>query len=136
MSQWAHVNGSIRIDGITGLLPNPDFKSMFRTCNYEDPEDKWKACNVPKGSEGSLKINIWQNPDDSCMARFTINIFGDLRDYENKDEIKNWFTDICTKHDLMIRDAVLTCDIEYNSISVFTFYNDKIYEKKIKRTEG
>jgi hypothetical protein len=135
MSQWTHVNGNIRVDGVAGIIPDPDFKNLFKTCDFDEDETKWNACNVPKGSEGSLKINIWQNPHDSHAARFSIGIFGDLRDYSDKDEIKSWFEDICTKHDLMIRDAVVTCSVEYDAIYVFTFFNDKVYEQKIEREE-
>jgi hypothetical protein len=36
---------------------------------------------LPMGSEGSLNMSIWINPNTSSMANYTVNIFGDLRDH-------------------------------------------------------
>lgn len=137
MSQWSHINGNIRVDSLCGLLPDetPKFNEIFKTCNFEDEEEKWNNCNVPCGSEGSVQVSIYQNPDPSCLSQYSISIYGDLRDYSNKDEVKQWFEEICTKKDLIIRNAELTCEVEYDAIYIFVFYNKKVYEFKAKREE-
>jgi len=138
MSQWSHINGSIRVDGLGGLIPKPLFGDLFKTVDYDDPEEKWDECNVPCGSEGSVQINIWQNPNPSCMAQYTINVFGDLRNYSDVQEVANWFEKIVKKSGLLIRSAVLTCAVEFNALHTFVYVNNDepikvytIYTKEI-----
>lgn len=125
MSQWTHVNGSIRVDHLRSITSNIDFNDIFRTTHWED--DNWDDCNMPCGSEGSLDINIWTAPSKSSIAAYTINIFGDLRDYENKEEIINWFHKLITKTFLMVRAAALTIHVEGSAFINLTLYDDKIY---------
>jgi len=124
MSKWSHINGSIRVDGLGGLIPKPLFGDLFKTVEYDDPEEKWDECNVPCGREGSIQVNIWQNLDPSCMAQYTINVFGDLRDYSDVQEVSDWFEKIVKKSGLMIRSAVLTCNVEFDAIHTFVYVSD------------
>ena len=124
MSQWTHVNGSIRVDHIKHLYGNINFDSIFKTCDYEDDEIGWAKCNVPCGNEGSLQVSIWENPDGHALAGYTINIFGDLRDYDDDDEIIDWFTKLVTKTFPIIRDAIISIDVEYKSYSVYCLDRD------------
>lgn len=80
MSQWTHVNASIRYDTHIGI-GLPDF-----------------GYNVPEGSEGPLTISIWQNPHRMMSASHTVSIFGDLRDYNDVEEILRYFTRITTEN--------------------------------------
>lgn len=121
MSQWTHINGSIRIDHIQQLAPPIPFGEIFKTAHYDDPDAKWNECNVPCGSEGSLQVNVWTNPDKSCLAVYTVNVFGDLRDYDNVDEVREWFRSIVKNPGLIIRDAVLTCNVEFHGIYTFIY---------------
>jgi len=123
MSIWTHVNSSIRFDHMHGLQDKFDFG---RIINY-DTEGNWDTI-VPCGSEGSLEISIWENPDKSCMAAYTVNIFGDLRDYENDKEIINYFNSIVKGK--MIRSGFFS--IECNRERFFNFdFDDEIF-KEIK----
>jgi hypothetical protein len=118
MSQWTHVNGSIRIDMIRGLMPAINFKEVFKTADYDD--DSFDDCNVPCGSEGSIDVSVWENPSDSAMSAYTVNFFGDLRDYDDENEIVTWFTKIVDGSGYMVRDAVMSIDTEGNDK---TFYS-------------
>jgi len=130
MSQWTHVNGSIRIDHLKVMSDYTDLNSRFKTCGFTDGEIEWKECNVPCGSEGSIQVNIWENPNDHHLAAYTVNFWGDLRDYDDEKEIVDWFTKIIKSH--MIRDAVMTIGIEYQSYSVYVSqYDEKTNENNV-----
>lgn len=75
MSIWTHVVAAIRFDGISDMFPPPN---LGNTADYDSPQSDWDKCDVPCGSEGSLKTLLWTNPSNS-MARWTATIFGDLR---------------------------------------------------------
>lgn len=64
------------------------------------------------GSEGSLEMSVWTNPDPCCMAAYTVSIFGDLRDHDSTEEIINWFEEKCKELGGSIRQAVITVDNE------------------------
>jgi len=130
MSQWTHINGSIRVDCVRGLQPIPNFKELFKTCDWADDEDIWDACNVPKGSEGSVKVNIWENPEENHVAAYTVQVFGDLRDFGTPDypEVKKWFEDICLNKGLEIRNAVLEVDIEYGNTYILSILDNIVIE--------
>ncbi|MCP3681274.1 MAG: hypothetical protein GY861_01160 [bacterium] len=120
MSQWTHVNGSIRIDALRIIgMPQPNLKELFKTASFEDDSAVWDNCNVPIGSEGSIAVSIWENPSDSAVTAYTVGIFGDLRDYEDEEEIVKWFTDIIENKGLMIRDAIISIKIEYKDNTAY-----------------
>ena len=126
MSRWTHINGSIRVDGIHGITPMLNFKEIFKTASYEDDETKWEVCNVPKGSEGSIEINVWTNPTKSSLALYTINIWGDLRDFGTKEDIdgvRDWFTKTCKKLG-PIRQAILQINDENEENSCVLTYKE------------
>ena len=115
MSTWTHVAGVVRIDGILGMGPEPDWDDIFgKECLWEaDPEvwhdlDKHPEKYMPCGSEGTLQKVVWTNPEKSCMAAYTVGIFGDLRDWYDIDAIITWFKKIIKSEDLWIRSAVIT----------------------------
>ena len=78
MSNWTHVAGIIRIDGLRCLdnvLDKPDFDEIIgKECLWESPEEVWDDAKknpekyLPMGSEGSLQKTVWVNPDESCLA--------------------------------------------------------------------
>ena len=122
MSNWTHVAGIIRVDGFrvsTGT--EPDWDSILgKELQYEDDNKIWiEAENhpelfMPLGSEGSLTKTIWANPDKSCIAAYTVSIFGDLRDHDDPDAIIKWFKDKCSK--LFVRQASIEVKNERNGI--------------------
>lgn len=123
MSQWTHVNASIRFDSIMGLKA-PTEKELGRICRWADEDTShWDNPDLPCGSEGSIEYKIIQNPDESCMAAFVVVFWGDLRDYDNVDEVIAYF-DRITK-DKMIRQGVLEISVEYQQSKVYVFDNEK-----------
>ena len=71
------------------------------------------------GSEGSLHLSIWENPDKECSASYTVSIFGDLRDHHNPQEIIDWFRNKIK--DLWVRQAVITVDNEWNGTLTWVY---------------
>lgn len=120
MSQWTHVAGVVRFDGIAGMMPEP---VLGNTVSYEDPERKWSECNVPMGSEGSLSHNMVTSSRDSDLARWVATIWGDLRDYDNADEIIEYFKRIVNGQ--MIRSGVFKIDVEGSPTRVFFYDGEK-----------
>lgn len=148
MSQWTHVAGIIRVDGVGNLigLTHEDEKGRLEellghTANYDSPREDWDKCNVPCGSEGSIqyKVEMTGKPDD--VVRGHVSICGDLRDYENVKEIENWFRGVLEKiHDVkgasaqrypfIIRDAVMSIDVEFSGRRLILIWG----EKELKKT--
>ena len=71
------------------------------------------------GSEGSLQKSVWEDPDRSSVAAYTVSIFGDLRDHDSCDEIIDWFKEKC--ENLMVRNAVITVNNERNGTKTWTY---------------
>ena len=139
MSVWMHVAAVFRIDGVKkdyrGGMHNGrsviDWdeitgKAIYDGdwCSKDDYEqqrlkESWEAYRkhpnrfMPAGSEGSLQRLLWINPDAYCAARYTVTVFGDLRDYEDFDAIEKWFDGICEK--CHIRQAVCNCTNGYET---------------------
>lgn len=120
MSQWTHVHGIIRIDNLLGITPPPD---LGVSCTFEDDEDKWTKCTIPCGSEGSLITTLWENPHKSSLNRYTVSIFGDLRDYNDEKEIVSYFTKITKEQ--MVRNGVFGIDIEGQKELIYIYQNEK-----------
>lgn len=128
MSQWTHVNASFRLNSI-GEIPDEeiidifgkqvDYRGMSNIEYDENYEVKDKHKYLPMGSEGTLEMSIWHNPDKSCMASTTVSVFGDLRDYGNFDEIEKWFNKCCDK--FIVRQAV--CQVEVEGVGIKVFQN-------------
>lgn len=103
MSVWTHVAGIARIDCLRPMIePKEMIKDAIdyhfgREIHYEDSDEVWRDfyehpdSYLPHGSEGSLRIETWENGDPSHAAAFTVSIFGDLRDYEDAQWIIDWF---------------------------------------------
>jgi len=125
MSQWTHVNGCIRIDGIPNIEDNVDIKSIREilgiTCRYNSPDKRWKECNVPCGSEGSIQYKIISAGHG--LVLWTVAVWGDLRDFGSKDvkKIRKWFKKITEESGLSIRSAILEIRIEYGKTIVLRY---------------
>lgn len=120
MSVWTHVAGIIRFDGFRIDDVKLDWdKIVGKELNWGDPYEIWADRDknpktfMPCGSEGSLNKVIWENPDKSSLASYTVSVFGDLRDYDDLTEIKKWFAEVCRK--LWVRNAVITAECELGS---------------------
>ena len=121
MSQWTHVTGAIRIDGMPKMRPDmynvEEVKKILGfTCNFDSSEENWNKCTVPCGSEGSIQYRIHEY--DTGLLWAIITIWGDLRDYgsvEDLEKIKVWFLGVCNKWPLM-RQGVLQVQTEGQNI--------------------
>ena len=122
MSVWTHVAGAIRIDGcisVDEISYVRIFEEIFgKILKYDSPSSMWEEAGfhkdrfTPYGSEGGIEYHVYVNPDGFSMAKYAVLIIGDLRDYSNTEEIVEWFNKILYGHDLLIRDAVLSIDVE------------------------
>lgn len=119
MSQWTHVAAMIRFDGLQGLSKPPDLGNIAL---YDDDEATWDECDVPKGSEGSLQHDLLINPDQSCMAAYVGTIWGDLRDYEDVQEITDYLNRITKGHS--IRQGVAHIAVEYRDVVILKYDDD------------
>lgn len=117
MSQWTHVASVFRLDSFD-KISDEDIKRVFgEEVTYEklyDYEESDKIKTLPMGSEGTLEICIWHNPDGGCLASTTVSVFGDLRDYGGREDIeklKEWFNECC--RNFMVRQAIMQVIDEY-----------------------
>ena len=116
MSQWTHVAAIFRLDSFGKISDESIYKAFGKEVtwddlyNYDESDD---TKTLPMGSEGTLKMSIWHNSDEGCMASTTVSVFGDLRDYGGTDidKLKEWFNDCCKQ--FMVRQAVMHVIDEY-----------------------
>jgi hypothetical protein len=117
MSKWTHVAATIRIDGIRSLLGRePDLGS---TCEFDSPRSDWDACDVPRGSEGSLQHSLYVNPQAYHLAAYVVTIWGDLRDYEDVGEILAYLERV-TK-DQLVRQGIAHVEVEGGPSVVYSY---------------
>ena len=126
MSQWTHVAGCIRIDDLR-LNGNSEIdeikRVMGKPLRWEDKDwDDKVVKRPPTGSEGSLEYDIWVEPNMSSLAAYTVSVWGDLRDYNDVAEIREWFSEIIDS--FMIRDAVLSINVEYGPFVILSARED------------
>ena len=128
MSTWTHINGSIRIDGIPSIQPEIATKEAVQkrignTCDFDSDEISWDKCTVPCGSEGSVQYEVIRAGDGLMV--WTVCIWGDLRDYDNTDEVAGWFDKITKDSGIMIRQAVLEVRVEGGEAVILQYKEDK-----------
>lgn len=146
MSNWTHVAGIIRFDsmrGMKGYLKEnikaddytlDDFHNLIgKECLWgcsnktledfeENPDDY-----LPMGSEGSLQLSLWINPEKDCSFSYVVSIFGDLRDHDDANEIIEWFKkklksiEKVYENNLFVRQATITANNEYNGTASWTY---------------
>lgn len=130
MSNWTHVAAVVRVDDIIVISGGLDFTKAFgKECLFDSPMEEWKKYDehpeeyLPMGSEGSLHMSVWRNPNESSMAAYTVSIFGDLRDHDSVDEIIDWFKGKCKQ--LFIRQAVITVENERYGTKTYTYKGEQ-----------
>ena len=125
MSIWTHVAAVIRVDCFKYGEDDESNEDRFnfdalvgKEIHFNDDKEKWEYARehkdefMPFGSEGGLTKLIWENPNKNTLPTYTITIFGDLRDYDQLDEILEWFKKVCDR--FHIRQACITCNDGYN----------------------
>lgn len=111
MSNWTHVAGIIRVDAF--FSKEVDFDELIgEEWHYGDKFHLSANGFLPDGSEGSLIKSVWEDTDSSNIARYTISVFGDLRDHHDPQAIIDWFKGKC--ENLPIRQAIITVWNEWN----------------------
>jgi hypothetical protein len=136
MSTWTHINGSIRIDALQEFEPIEEIEKCFgKILRFEDMRNKNSGTTLPCGSEGSLEYKILVNPKKNDMAAYVVVIWGDLRDYDNAEEVKVWFKNIIYNSGFLIRQAVLQVEVESEKSEVIVFDIDEVEPKIIKKNE-
>ena len=125
MSQWTHVAGvirfnALRLDQIEGRETNGVGKS--HPCHTMPL--------LPEGSEGPLTVEIHENPSLNAMAAYVAVVFGDLRDYSDVNEIRQFFTKWAEKNH--VRQACFEIDVEYQDYRVYNWNDeDKLFEEHV-----
>lgn len=113
----ARINGRVRPrwDEVTGRAIYDCDVLTDDSYELRRNADDWKLYDehpeqfMPTGSEGSLQRLVWENPDKSRAASYTVTVFGDLRDYNDQQAIHDWFDGVCEK--CIIRQAVCNCEV-------------------------
>ncbi len=126
MSVWTHINGQIRLDNWNREPKQPDLGKMaIFTVNTQSEEARQmlSECEVPHGSEGSLRWKFHQDPPSNSVSWGYISIDGDLRDYDNVNEILEWIK--TSTAELNIRQGILQVEIEgLNTLILSYDYNN------------
>lgn len=134
MSQWLQVAAIARIDdfrfdSVSVEEATKRFEKVFgKECSWEteDFEDAFAhpELYLPMGSEGSLEMSVYVNPNVSCVDSYTVSIFGSLRDRGIKDaeNIIDWFKDKISS--LPIRNAVIDVGVEFVGHRVWVYTSD------------
>ena len=126
MSVWTHVNCSIRIDAVrindSGKSKITELKKKLgKIIEWEDlstvPDNP-----IPNGTEGSLRYQIIKNTDRASLAAYLIIIWGDLRDYNDHNEVLQYFKSVIEGE--MIRSLVFEIDVEGSS-KIHGYYDDE-----------
>lgn len=130
MSAWVHVAAIVRIDGFPMEDEEKFLDDLFgKECLWGAEHEVWEDAlafpekYLPMGSEGTLQKTVWINPKDSNMDRYTVSIFGDLRDVWSGEWIIKWFKDKL-KADVWVRQATITVDCEVGDILTWTYGKD------------
>ena len=132
MSCWCHVAGVMRIDAIRVDETEIDWDELIgKECLWGSGNDTWYDMELnpdkylPMGSEGSLRKNVWVNPDLSRCTAYTVTIWGDLRDCDIDDakKIAEWFENKCKQ--FSIRQAMITIDAEFQGTKTYIYNDDK-----------
>ena len=122
MSNWTHVAAIVRVDDLR--FDNNEFNAekffeekFGKELRWTSGGDAWEEVEeyperfLPIGSEGSLRMSVWVNPNKSYTAAYTVSIFGDLRDHDDPKEIVEWFKEKLA--DIWVRQATITVENEW-----------------------
>lgn len=112
MSQWTHVIGAIRYDGLQ------------RQEGMEHHPGLFVGHDVPRGSEGPIEVDIWVNPSKAHLAAYCVTFWGDLRDYTNVDELVEYFDRISKGR--FVRSGVIRIDVDCQRTLILDISTDGV----------
>jgi hypothetical protein len=122
MSQWTHVAAVIRIDDLCIDDRPPEFPDVGNMAAYGDSAETWARCDIPRGSEGSLQHTVWRNPKENHVSAYTVTVWGDLRDYDNEEEIVAYLERITSGR--TVRAGIAEIDTEGRAATVVQHTDD------------
>jgi hypothetical protein len=99
MSTWTHVVGCLRIDGIPQINP--------MKWNVREVEKAMSP--MPVGSEGGLQYRVIEYSTGAPWV--AVAIWGDLRDFDDVESVREWWLALQAKFDL-VRDGALQIQVE------------------------
>jgi hypothetical protein len=119
MSIWTHVVGAIRIDAMA-FRCRPSVKDIEKILGSALIKGQGEKPRLPLGSEGSLAYSIHVYNKEANMPWAVLTVWGDLRDYDNTQEIRKWWrTTLCDLNTrnayaplYTVRDAILRVWVE------------------------
>lgn len=136
MSNWTSVAGIVRIDAIRSEEETVEeatrmFENYFgKELRYHSEDELWYEADehpenfLPFGSEGSLTMSVWVNPDLDSITSYTVSIFGDLRDHDDPDAIIEWFKGKCKSEYIYVRNACITVENDLHGSRVWNYTDD------------
>ena len=124
MSQWTHVCGAIRVDGL--LVKHTPAQEIIKQAMME---------HVPEGSEGLLDVRFlytgYEEDMSASMNIGTIAISGDLRDYDDVQEIFDWIGLLQSRLRqlrMLFRTVSVLVEVEYKDNHIIFVKMDDKYE--------
>ena len=115
MSIWTHIAGNIRIDALAFLGTKfvDELKvNIGSSCSFSDETEVWDKCTVPTGSEGSVQYKIISYGEPTHLAWGSVQVWGDLRDFDSPQEIFDWVQRICSGIEYSVRQCAVFVEVE------------------------
>ena len=133
---WTHVAGIIRINSPRYIGKNvEDLKKIIgREVSREEAYaalyegESIAEKTLPYTDHGSLKLSIWENPDENSSAAFTVSVFGDLADHDSPQKIVKWFKKVvgeCEDVFTFVGNACIVADNDLNGIRSWVYREDR-----------
>lgn len=132
MSQWTHVNAAIRYNYLDMLqAKNPIENGVFGTPHdyYGNAPEGFASFpgspSIPFGSEGSLDYRVTKTGEENSLASRTVIFWGDLRDYDDVEELRKYFNKVIDSSKYTVRTGVLEIGVEGSPNRVYLFDDDE-----------
>ena len=127
MSIWTHCSGVIRLDAVRydkkDSLTKKDFNKIFIQSTWHKYNEN---CNMPQGDEGSIEYSLNISDDLDCVANaYVLTFTGDLRSYNNIDEIIEWWKSIPQLIENLQAETNKSCYIRDGSMVVYTEFSSE-----------
>ncbi len=121
MSQWTHVCGAIRVDG---LLVKHEF-AAFKI-------QQAAKIALPKGSEGPMVVAFTytghQDGNSGSVNIGTLMISGDLRDFDDPQVVFDWVLKLqktLSPYNMLFRSVCILIEVEYKQNYLITQRTDE-----------